>query len=460
MSADVRPVRAPSLLSPQYRGLTAGGIALVALTAFEAVAVSTAMPTIARQLNALSGYAVAFAVPLAAGIVGMVVGGEAADRYRPARVLAAGWLVFVAGLLVAGLGAGMPQVVAGRALQGLGAGALGVALYVLVAQAYPESLRPRVFSAYATAWVVPAVVGPAIAGFVVDHLGWRWVFLSVPVLAVIAALLAWPQLRAQADRASAAPVARRWNVVRIAASVAAGLAAALLSVLAELPALLITVLVVAALALLALAVPRLLPRGTFRAARGLPTVVLLRGLAGAAFVGTEAFLPLQLSAVRGFSPTAAGLALTISAVGWAAGSAVQGRLSTPANRVAITRTGLIAMAVGIATVAVSAAPAVPVVAEYFGWAVVGIGMGAVFSTLSVLVLELSEPAETGRNSAALQVNDSLSQALMLAMSGALFAILLDRLAAGVGSSVPFVAVFAIAGVVAVVAAVLAPRVRT
>ena len=54
---------------------------------------------------------------------------------------------------------------------------------------------------------------------------------------------------------------------------------------------------------------RLLPIGTLRAARGLPTVVALRGIAASAFFGTEVFLPLLLSRERGLSPTWAGVAL-------------------------------------------------------------------------------------------------------------------------------------------------------
>ena len=59
--------------------------------------------------------------------------------------------------------------------------------------------------------------------------------------------------------------------------------------------------------------PRLLPAGFLRAARGLPTVIGLRGLASAAFVGAEVVIPLLLSRERGFEPTAAGLVLTVGA---------------------------------------------------------------------------------------------------------------------------------------------------
>ncbi|RXU31407.1 MFS transporter, partial [Pseudomonas syringae] len=133
----------------------------------------------------------------------------------PGGALAAGLLCFVVGLLVAGLAPSMPMLIAGRLLQGLGAGAYSVALYVIVGRLYPEVLRPRVFSAFSAGWVVPSLIGPGISGLIVQHLGWRWVFLSVPLLAIPAGLLLWPALRGQAwtrDRSDAPTASMGWAI--------------------------------------------------------------------------------------------------------------------------------------------------------------------------------------------------------------------------------------------------------
>jgi hypothetical protein len=60
-----------------------------------------------------------------------------------------------------------------------------------------------------------------------------------------------------------------------------------------------------------------------------------------------------------------------------------------------------------------------------GWASAGLGMGLAYPTLSVLTLELSAPSEQGANSSALQIADALFAAVVLAVSGALFAALVD-----------------------------------
>jgi MFS family permease len=86
--------------------------------------------------------------------------------------------------------------------------------------------------------------------------------------------------------------------------------------------------------------------------------------------------------------------------------------------------------------------------------VAGVGIGIAYPTLSVLTLELSAPAEEGRNTSALQVNDALLQSITLAVSGTVFAVLIVE-----SHSAPYVAGFAVAASLAAAGAILAHRVR-
>ncbi|MEH0937314.1 MFS transporter [Micromonospora psammae] len=420
MTADLAPVTpAARLYDPRLRAMTVGIVALVSLLAFEALAVGTAMPTVARALDGLALYALAFGGPFAVGVLAMVLSGIWCDARGPRAAMWTGVVLFVAGLLLAGSATAMGVLVVGRAVQGLGSGLLSVALYVVVGQAYPEELRRRVFAAFAAAWVVPSLVGPAVAGLIVEHLGWRWVFLAVPVVAVPAALLVQSGLRTldvrAADRTPAGAVAR------IGWAAAAGVSAALLHHGGQQRGALAVPLVVLALVGLACSAPRLLPPGFLRAARGLPTVVGLRGLASAAFVGAEVVIPLMLSRERGFSPTAAGLVLSVGALSWSLGSWLQGRLPSPRSSATFPRVGLACITAGTAIVAVTVSPAVPVALGVAGWALAGAGMGLLYPSLSVLTLALSAPGEQGRNSSSLQLGDSLFAATALALTGAVLA---------------------------------------
>ncbi|TYC25784.1 MFS transporter [Micromonospora sp. MP36] len=399
--------------------MTVGSVALVSLLAFEALAVGTAMPTVARSLDGLTLYALAFGGPFASGVVAMVASGIWCDARGPRAPMWHGVAWFVAGLVVAGVAPTMELLVVGRVVQGFGSGLLSVALYVIVGQAYPEELRRRVFAAFAAAWVVPSLVGPALAGLIVEHLGWRWVFLAVPAVAVPAVLLIQPGLRALGAAVPARPPAGA--LARIGWACGAGASAALLHHGGQQRGVLGGLLVAAGLVGLLVCAPRLLPAGFLRARRGLPTVVGLRGLASAAFAGAEVVIPLMLSRERGFSPTAAGLVLTVGALSWSVGSWLQGRLAAPRSAATLPRAGLGCVALGTATVASAVLPGVPVALTVLGWAVAGLGMGLLYPSLSVLTLDLSAPGEQGRNSSALQLGDSLAAATVLALTGAVLA---------------------------------------
>ncbi len=411
--------------APPYRALTTGAVALVSLVAFEALAIATAMPTVARDLDGLGLYGMAFGSTLAASIVGMVVGGAWSDDAGPGRALYAGVGVFAAGLVVAGLAPTMAVLVIGRTIQGLGGGMQVVALYVVVGQAYPPELRPRLFSWFSAAWVVPAVVGPTIAGALVEHAHWRFVFLGVPLLIIPAIWLVRVGFRSRTWTVASERTPRRPGRVRGAIVVAAS--ALLLHQAVNIGdrvgsgAVSVAVVLVSLVGVFLAARP-LLPGGTMAAARGLPSVVLLRGLTAAAFFGGEVMIPLMLSERLGWSPTAAGTALTIGAMGWSAGSWVQGSVVEPERRAVYLRAGAGLLALGLAGVSLALVPGSSGVVAVVAWGVAGSGMGLMYPILSVLTLELSAPAEQGLNTSALQLSDALLTTISLALVGALIAL--------------------------------------
>ncbi|MEW9549249.1 MFS transporter [Nonomuraea sp. NPDC050783] len=451
-----RPVT--GVVSAPYRALSFGLVAIVTLLAFEAMAVATAMPVVARELDGMHLYNLAFSATLAASVIATVLGGRWSDRRGPLEPISVGVVAFVAGLLLAGFAPNMEVFVAGRFVQGLGAGATQVALYVLVARVYPGALHPKVFALFSAAWVVPSMVGPAIAGFVVENADWRWIFLGVSLIVVPSALLLWRGTAGRdlgngpgaadtaADAAGAAtaagPAPRLRGKLVLAALTA--VAAALIQYgsaleLAGLP------LLVAGAVLLAAALPRLLPRGALRAAPGLPVAPVLRGLAFGSLTAAQVLIPLMLINERGLSATAAGIVLTIGALGWSTGSWLKGR-GRISHLLAI-RGGAAMLTTGLALVTLVLVDAVPLVLAHVAMAVAGLGIGMLHPTVSVLVLEMSEPGEEGQNSAAVGVGESVFTVVAVAASGALFTATGGSYAVGLLTSVALAAL----------AFVLAPR---
>lgn len=412
------------VLGRTYRALSIGIVSVVFLIAFEATAVGTAMPVAARELHGIPLYAFAFSAYFTTSLFAMVLSGQWADRRGPLAPLAAGISAFGAGLLLSGTAGTMWMFIAGRAVQGLGGGLVIVALYVVISRAYPERLRPAILAAFAASWVIPSVVGPLAAGSVTEHLGWRWVFVGIPVLVVFPLVLALPAIRRMASGpADAAAPVEPYDRRRIALALGISLGAGLLQYAGQernwfslLPA-------AAGVALLVPAIRGLLPPGTGRAARGLPAVVLLRGVAAGSFIAAESFVPLMLVTQRGLSPTLAGFSLAAGGLTWALGSYVQSRPRFEPHRERLMVGGMVLVAAAIAAAPAVLIDGVPVWTVAVAWAFGCFGMGMVIASTSVLLLKLSAPEEAGANSAALQISDGLSNVLLLAAGGAAFAAL-------------------------------------
>ncbi|MDF2255270.1 MFS transporter [Streptantibioticus ferralitis] len=466
---------AETVLSRRYRALTLGIVSVVLLVAFEATAVGTAMPVAARDLHGLSLYGFGFSGYFTTSLFAMVVSGQWCDRSGPLAPLSTGIGCFAAGLVVSGTAQAMWPFIAGRAVQGVGGGLLIVALYVVVGRAYPERLRPSVLAAFAASWVVPSIVGPLVSGAVTEQLGWRWVFLGIPVLVALPVSIALPALRRVAvERPSlpeespgaADPPVRGRRRILLALGVSLG--AALLQYAGQdvrtwwslLPGL-------AGVAVLAPSAVRLLPPGTFRAGRGLPSVVLLRGIAAGSFLAAESFVPLMLVTQRQLSPTLAGLSLAGGGLTWALGSYVQSRPRLEPYRERLVRAGMGLVVAAIVGAALVLVPGVPAWIVAVAWCVGGLGMGMVIASMSVLLLQYSPPREAGANSAALQVCDALSNVVLVAAGGVLFAALGGGAVAATGGTstvvhghpAAFAAVFCLAAAVALVGMAVAGRVR-
>ncbi|TQS44378.1 MFS transporter [Cryptosporangium phraense] len=389
------------------------------------MSVTTAMPTVVESLHGMAFYAWPFSAFMVANLLGMVLAGEISDRIGPGKPLIAGLVLFGAGLVIAGTATTMAQLVAGRMVQGLGGGVLIVVMYVLIGAGYPPELHPRVFGMTAVGWVLPSLVGPVVAGTLAEHAHWRLVFLGLVPLVVVGAALVLPGLRRlpsdpPREAAGASAAYRGGGRSRWPFALLAGAGVILLQVAGNRLDVVAVPLALVGLAAIVVAIRMLFPVGTATARSGLPTVVLLRGLAAGSFFAVDALVPLTLASVHGWSPAASGLPLTIGALGWSGASWIQGRYPSVARSL-VVGTGLGCVAVACALMAfVAWTPGSGWVA-YPAWIVGGLGMGLIMPSLSVLLLEFSSADDRGRNSAAMQIADALLSSLTIGFTGAVVA---------------------------------------
>ncbi|MFD9888794.1 MFS transporter [Amycolatopsis sp. NPDC059027] len=412
------PARRSVLWAPERRLTTAALLLVVTLVAFENMGVATAMPTLVAELRGLSLYAWPFVTFLIASVVATVLSGRIGDRRGPVPALLAGPVLFTCGLIVAGTATGMPLLLVGRALQGFGSGLLLVSVSLLIALTFTDRERPVIYAANAAAWVLPAVVGPSLAGVITVSVGWRWVFLGLVPLVIVGIAMLLVVARRLPPHVPAA-TGRQAGVIT---AVVAALGVAALTWASQQRSPYALIVGAAGLVVLAYSLRKLLPKGTLTSRPGLPTVVASRALLAGAYAGMEAYLPLTMSAVHGYGPALAGLPLTITALGWSAASAVQGRF-VDWSREASLRVGFLLVTAGLVGFGLVSQPLFPAWIAFVVCAVGGAGMGIAMPAVSVLLLRYSPEGERGFNTSAMQLADWVGSALLIGLGGVLLGLI-------------------------------------
>ncbi len=386
--------------------------------AFAVIGVTTAMPTIMRDLDAPQLYAWAFTTTVTGMLLSTLLAGRVADRVGPLTPMVTGYVLFAAGLLMGALAPTVWVLLVGRFVQGLGAGSLSLALFVTIALTFDGAQRAKVLGGLSFVWLLPAFIGPPIAGWL-TLVSWRLVFSAVLPLLTVAALLALPAMRGVQSVFTPAeedePV-QWWAVVLVA------LSPSLVQLAGEPLGMWRIVAAVAGVVSLGVGFPKIMPRAIKLLSSGLGPVVLTRGMMAGCFFAAEAFVLLALQNLRGLSVIEAGIALTIGSIGWSTGSWGQARPWVRLRRDQLISLGALLCSLGLlGMLGFVAWTGSPLWIGVLGWVIAGLGMGVMMPSTAVAIMGLSKQDEQGRNNSALQVAEALGNALLTGMAGAIYA---------------------------------------
>ncbi|MFC6879573.1 MULTISPECIES: MFS transporter [Actinomadura] len=175
-------------------GLTLAVVAVVQfMVSLDLSVVNVGLPEIAAGLGfSASGLTwVIHAYALTFGGL-LLLGGKAADRYGPKRVLLLGLALFGLASLLGGFAQEPGHLVGARVVQGVGAAVLAPAALALLAATFPSGrARVRAFGVWSAMNAAGAALGVLIGGLLTEYASWRWVmFVNVP-MAAGALALAW-----------------------------------------------------------------------------------------------------------------------------------------------------------------------------------------------------------------------------------------------------------------------------
>lgn len=405
------------------RPVVAGLMLAMFLVALDGTIVSTAMPRIAGELGGFSLYAWVPSIYLLVSAVSTPLYGKLADLYGRKHVLFAGIGLFLLGSILSGAAPSMMMLVVFRAVQGLGAGAVMPVTTTIIGDIFTLEQRARVQGAFSSVWGVSAVVGPLLGGFLVDDVGWRWIFyLNLPV-GLCAVMMIGRYFSEHA-------VPRRHTLDLAGASWLTAALTAVLLVLIEggqgWPWLSVQSAVLAGFALLALAV---FFRVEQRAAEPVFPLALFRSriilvssvggcFAGALIVAVTFEVPLFVQGVLGQDALHGGLALAPMSLGWPLAGSISGRL---ALRFGYRRTATAGMLLDIAGIALLATLKVDssfAAASAYSF-VVGVGLGLCSTPMLIAVQSAVTWAQRGVATATTMFVRSFGSVVGLAVMGAL-----------------------------------------
>ncbi|NQX67698.1 MFS transporter [Paenibacillus alba] len=144
--------------------------------------VSTALPTIIRDLHGLSLYGWVAGIYMLSITMFMPIFGKLADIYGRKKIYLSCVALFLIGSIICGFADSMTMLLVGRGVQGIGAGGLMPLAMIIIGDTFPLEQRAKVQSLVGPLLILPQLLGPTIGGYFVSHISWHWIFLiNIPV---------------------------------------------------------------------------------------------------------------------------------------------------------------------------------------------------------------------------------------------------------------------------------------
>lgn len=162
--------------STQYNWLFAGLLLSILLTQLDQTIVSTALPTIATQLEGFAQMSWVFTIYMLTSTAITPIAGKLSDLYGRKLFLILGLTIFVIGSVLCGMADTMLQLIIFRGIKGIGAGFLMPITYTVVFSLMPRTGNSIYQTLYMSIFALSSVIGPAIGALITSLLDWRYIF--------------------------------------------------------------------------------------------------------------------------------------------------------------------------------------------------------------------------------------------------------------------------------------------
>ena len=410
--------------------MTVSALLLLALAAFDGMAVAAALPKIGGDLG-VSGLPWVLTSFSLSSTVTLLAAGPLIDSLGVRRTYRFTLVEFFAASVLCTVAPNLWLLVVARLLQGIGGGMVMAVTLANVGLTYPAELRSRALAVNSMVWGAMALAGPAAAAFLLSVVSWRGIFFLNLPLVLFAGAIGWNRLAEAGERTDEDFDGRGFALLSVVTIVA------LLSLSSlgwtSLGGLVVVILFgglywrhsgrVAA----PVVARRHLVHWPFGPMNVIPCMFFAGSLA------LDAYLPVYVQGALGRSSAQAAFAVAFLAIGWTTGSQIASRMLDRFDNVDVMMVGFFITVPAVFAGVLLYSDHLSLGVVYALSIVQGLGIGSVTNATISLLQRMAASGEMGRVSGAHQFMRHLGGTLGLAAAGT---VLLGVVSARIGSVEP------------------------
>jgi EmrB/QacA subfamily drug resistance transporter len=393
------------------------------LGAVEGTVVTTAVPTIVKELQGFNIISLVFSVYLLTSAISTPICGKLSDLYGRKNVLSIGIIIFLAGSFLCGLSQSMFMLIGFRAIQGIGAGAIFTVTFTIVGDLFTLEERPKVQGTLSSVWGIASLAGPFLGGLLIDTLSWHWVFFVNIPFGILSVILLQKNLVENFEKKK--HKIDYAGIIVLSTAMIIFLSIFLLTESLGVNRNTFTIFAISAAAILLLLFYKIeikakeptIPFDIFTKSSIIINAISF--LASAVLIGMDVYMPIYIQNILGYGATISGLAIAPMSVTWLLASVIMGKgiIKYGEKRVLLISNSIILLSVALLpTLGVNSS----LILVLLYVSVMGIGFGGSFTTLTIVVQESVEYGKRGTAIATNSLLRTLGQTIGVSVLGSMF----------------------------------------